>query len=272
MFIETINASSSLRTKRLEVNKPIWALLLVRRSSESFVDSLAAAPERLTVELNSKQGKQITLMHNLEIGVAAHYGQYGEGIISEDFIPLAHPEHDGQRSWRVRILVPLTQGKGIVLADNENLYVTLSQMRQEGVYDVYGLEYPETGTNMLEYSILSMSAGVRSKVFNVDNAEAIVLRRGSYLNRVTVTYKNGYIANYSEAELTAINSDNNDIEGVIRSIGDTGTSGTFVPVIVTCGQSNYATLVVRDAVSVEVITNGTAADFYQVSLLSRLLS
>jgi hypothetical protein len=273
MFIEQINASANLRSKKIEVNKPIWALLIVRQSYESFANALSSAPERVTVEVDSKTGRQISLMHRLPIGVPAHFGQYGEGIISEDFIPVGNPLNIGARAWRVRILVPLTQGKSIPLAANETLNINLENLREEGIYNVYGLEYPESGNSMYEYAVLGMPQGVRSKSFVVDGVEAIVLKQGAYLDRVSVTYKNGFRGNYTLPELVAINADNNDIEAVIRSIGGVAPEDeTFVTQIVTVAQSAYVTLIVRDAVDIEIITDGSETQFYQVSVLNRLLS
>jgi hypothetical protein len=284
MFIEKFHNATTGGTRRLEVNKPIWALLLVRSAAPSFVQSLMTAPERVTVELNSKSGRQISLAHRLEMGVMAHYGQYGEGIITEDYFPMGVPGvigGEGDPSYpirmKARIILPLTPGRSIPLQAEETLAVQLDGLLTNSTYEVYGLEFPETGTNMLEYSVLTMAQGVRSRTFSVDNAEALILRNGSYLDRVSVTFKNGFVANYSLAEIIALNSENNDLEGVVRAQSglelEPQVNGTLVPFtnyFVTTAASKLVTLIVRDAVSVEVLTDGTEQSFYQVSMMSRL--
>jgi hypothetical protein len=276
MFIDSFTATAQETSKKFTCSKPIAKVLLTVLGATSFLSAMADREERIVVELNSRAGKQVDILPNTLIAPVGVYSGFGAGVIHESVTRV-----DGALRYRTELTLALSPATAVRLLDTEDMTIRLTNLVPGTTYEVCGIELSDVGTNMYDYNEIFMPAGTRTKDFNVDAAVALVIPTDAGISKISISFANGYIANYTIPEIKSMNSDYNDLVGVInydkslvaQAISTPENPTVDVPstVVFSSHDAPFLVLMCKTAVSVEITSDASSAvNIVQVSIQSRL--
>lgn len=258
---EPFTATSGNRTKKFRIDQNVQKVLIKRTCpavngqphiiGDELVDGM---PEKISLEIQGLGSSRISQGERIPLALMAAFAQFGEGVISEVV--------DGDNSTRAFIPVVLAS-VGVGLSAGDQSFLLLENAIEGATYTIFAIQTPTVGNLVYNYVEQQVLAGDKVRKIEVSGVQNAIFRSNG-LEKLVVYYRGGQVCTYDPLELQFLNSENNDIEVLTRTVDGNGKP-TYSP-----SGSMYSQLIVLKTESIQFIEVFTDANLYEYLTIAEI--